>query len=151
MSRTVVCSLAILGLWSCLDRQVLIAAAATAQALDTKPTHTQLAIDIHDLFQHWVHSSEEEQAGSMVQVFRPAGSKKFPPSRFRMVYKFAPNGACEFYYLSPDDAHHFKPCNWTMNVSDKMILRISAKGKLISYRIVQLTGKILSLVPLERQ
>jgi len=147
MNRTVVCSLAILGLWSCLDRQALIAAAATAQALDTKSAHTHLAIDTHDLVQRWVHSSEEQQPGSTIQIFRPAASMKFPPSRFRMAYKFAANGTCEIYALSPDDAHHFKPCHWTIDGSDEPILRISANGKTILYTIVQLTGKILRLAP----
>jgi hypothetical protein len=149
MNGTVLRSFAILSLWSCLSTQALIAAPDTAQAAGTKSTGTRLDIDISDLFQHWVHSSEEEQPGGTVQVFRPAASMNFPPSRFRMAYKFAPNGGCEFYFLSPDDAHHFKPCHWTISASDKMILRISADGKSISYRIVQLTRKILRLTPLE--
>jgi hypothetical protein len=151
MHRTVLCSFAILSLWSCLSTQPVIAAPDTAQAAGTTSTRRPLDIDIHDLFQHWVHSSEEEQPGGKVQIFRPAASRTFPPSRFRMAYKFAPNGSCEFYFLSPDDAHRFKPCNWTISATDKMILQISANGTTTSYRIAQLTGKILRLVPLEPQ
>ncbi len=151
MNRPVLGSLAILSLWSCLCAQPLIAAPNTAQAPDLKPTRPSLDLAIQDLFQHWVHSSEEEPAGSTVQIFRPFRSKTFPPSRFRMAYKFASNGTCEFYVLSPDDAHHFQPCNWTMGMSDKPILRISAKGTMIAYRITQLSGKILRLVPLKPQ
>jgi hypothetical protein len=149
MNRTVLRSFAILSLWSCLSTQSLIAAPDTAQAAGTKSTGTRLDIDINDLFQHWVHSSEEEQPGGTVQIFRPAASLNFPPGRFRMAYKFAPNGGCEFYFLSPDDAHHFKPCNWTIGADDRMVLQISGNGKTISYRIAQLTGKILRLAPLE--
>ncbi|MEI7665010.1 MAG: hypothetical protein WCI65_03050 [Synechococcaceae cyanobacterium ELA263] len=141
--------MAILGLWSCLGRQALIAAPATAQVVDMKPAHTHLAMDSHDLVQHWVHAGEEEQPGSTMQIFRPAASRKFPPSRFRMAYKFAANGTCEIYVLSPDDAHHFKPCHWTIDDSDEPILRISANGTTIPYRIVQLTGQILRLAPFE--
>jgi phosphatidylserine decarboxylase len=65
-----------------------------------------------------------------------------------MAYKIAPNGDCEFYFLSPDDAHHFKPCTWTIG-DDKLILQISASGKSISYQIDQLTSKSLRLTPLE--
>jgi hypothetical protein len=151
MNRTVLRSFAILSLWSCLSTQPLIGALGTAQAAGTKSTGTPLVIDVNDLFQHWVHSSEEERPDETVRIYRPAASMKFPPSRHRMAYKFAPNGACEFYFLSPDDAHHFKPCNWTISARDKTILQISANGKTISYRIVQLTGKILRLTPLEPQ
>jgi hypothetical protein len=151
MNRAVLRSFAILSLWSGLTAQHLIAAPAMAQAPGTKPTGTPLAIDVNDLFQHWVHSSEEEQPGGTIRIFRPARSMKFPPSRFRMAYRFARNGSCEFYFLSPDDEHHFKPCNWTVSASDKMILQISANGKTTSYRIAQLSGQILRLTPMEPQ
>ncbi|MCP9846995.1 hypothetical protein KBY86_08880 [Synechococcus sp. Lug-A] len=150
MNRTVLRSFAILSLCSCLSTQALFAAPDTAQAAGKQTTGTHRQINIKNLFQHWVRSSEEEQPGGTVQIFRPAGSMNFPPSRFRMAYKFAPNGACEFYYLSPDDAHHFKPCTWTISASaDKLILQISANEKSTSYRIAQLTGKSLRLKPLE--
>ena len=148
MNRTVLRSFAILSLWSCLFTQALFAAPDTGQAAGTTTTGTRRQVDINDLFQHWVRSSEEEQPGGTVQIFRPAASMNFPPSRFRMAYKFAPKGGCEFYFLSPDDAHHFKPCTWTVS-ADKMILQISANGKSTSYRIVQLTGNSLRLTPLE--
>jgi hypothetical protein len=149
MNRTVLRSFAILSLWSCLSTHALIAAPDTAQAAGTKSTGTGLDIDVNAMFQHWVHSSEEEKPGETVQIFRPAASMNFPPSRFRMAYKFAPNGGCEFYFLSPDDAHHFRPCHWTISASDKLILHIGANGKSTSYGIVELTGKILRLAPLE--
>lgn len=151
MNRSVLSSFAILSLCLCLSTQALIAAPDAAQAAGTNSTMTRHDIDINDLLQHWVHSSEEEQPGATVQIFRPAASMNFPPSRFRMAYTFAPNGGCEFYFLSPDDAHRFKPCNWTISAGDKTILQISADGKTTSYRIAQLTGKILRLAPLEPQ
>jgi hypothetical protein len=118
----------ILSLWSCLFTPPRIAAPDAAQAAGTKSAATRPDIDINDLFQHWGHSGEEEPPGGTVQIFRPSASMKSPPSRFRMAYKFAPNGGCEFYVLSPDDGHHFTPCNWTIVVGDQMILQISAKG-----------------------
>jgi len=147
MNRILSRSLAILSLCSCLSTQTLFAAPDTAQAAGTQATGTRRRIDINNLFQHWVRSSEEEESGGTVQIFRPAESMKFPPSRFRMAYKFAPNGGCEFYYLSPDDGHHFKPCTWTIT-ADKLILQISADGQSTSYRIAQLTRQTLRLKPL---
>jgi hypothetical protein len=148
MNRTMLCSFAMLSLWSCLTTQVLFASPDTAQAAGTTTNGTRRQVDINDLFQHWVRSSEEEQPGVTVQIFRPATSMNFPPSRFRMAYKFAPNGSCEFYFLSPDDDHHFKPCAWTIS-DDRMILKITANRKSTSFRIAQLTGKSLRLKPLE--
>jgi hypothetical protein len=148
MNRTVLRSFVILSLWSCLSTQALFGAPDTAQASGAKPTGTRRQININDLFQHWVRSSEEEQPGGMIQVFRPVASMNFPPSRFRMAYKFAPKGGCQFYFLSPDDAHHFKPCTWKSS-ADNLILQISASGKLTAYRIAQLTGMSLRLTPLE--
>ena len=149
MNRTALRSFAILILWSCLSTQPLIAAPALAQEARTKPDKTPLAIDINDLFQHWVHSREEQQAGGTGQIFRPAASMHFPPSRFRMAYKFARNGGCEFYFLAPDDAHHFKACTWKLSTNDRTVLQISANGITTSYRIAELSGKILRLTPLQ--
>jgi len=149
MNRTLLRSFTILSLWSCLSTQALFAAPDTAQATGRKSTGTRHQMDSKDLFQHWVRSSEEEQPSGTVQIFRPAASINFPPSRFRMAYKFAPNGSCEFYFLSPDDAHHFKPCSWTIS-ADKLILQISANGKSTSFRIAQLNGESLRLAPLNR-
>jgi hypothetical protein len=147
MNRTLLGSFAILSIWSFLSTQALFAAPDTAQANGTKSTGAHRLIDIDYLFQHWIHSSEEEQPGGTVQIFRPAASMNFPPSRFRMAYKFASNGSCEFHFLSPDDAHHFKPCSWTIS-ANKLILQISANGISTAYRIAQLNGESLRLTPL---
>ena len=128
-SRAVAGSLAILGLWSCLF------------------AGPQIAGD--HLFQHWVRSYEEEQPGRAVQVFRPALSKQFPPSRFRMAYKFARNGKCEWYVLSPDDAHHFDACTWSVAAGDNTRLQIAEAGATSSFKIVELSGTLLRLEPLE--
>ena len=149
MNSTVLRSFVILSLWSSLSTPPRITAPDAAQAAGTKSAGTRLDIDLNDLFQHWVHSREEEPPGETVQIFRPSASRKFPPSRFRMAYKFTPNGGCEFYVLSPDDGHHFKPCNWTIVAGETLILQISANGQTTSYRIAHLTGKMLRLVPLE--
>ncbi len=66
-----------------------------------------------------------------------------------MAYKFAPGGDCEFYFLSPDDNHHFRACKWNVGASDRTILRIMENGKTASFRIVELSRTILRLRPLE--
>ena len=141
-------SFAILSLWSCLPTQALFAAPETAQASAAAATETRRQIDINDLFQHWVHSREEEERGATIQIFRPAASMDFPASRFRMAYKFARDGRCEFFFLAPNDGHHFKPCTWKIS-ADKLMLQISANRGSTSYRIAELNGKILRFTPLQ--
>ena len=64
-----------------------------------------------------------------------------------MAYKFTQNGACEFMFLSPSDAHHFKPGKWALDASDQTLLSITAEGTTQSYRIVELSKQILRLTP----
>jgi hypothetical protein len=149
VTRTVLRSIAILSLMSCLSPGPLIPSSAHAQGVVTKPNKASPVINMDDLLQHWVHSSEEDQSGEAVQTYRPAESVQFPPSRFRMAYKFASGGDCEFYFLSPDDNHHFRACHWNIWASDKTILRIVGDGKARSFEIVELSGKVLRLRPLE--
>jgi hypothetical protein len=149
-NRTALRSLvAILGLGSCLYLQSLTAAPAPAATVGTATA--PLAVDPGTLFQHWVRSTEEEQAGGTVQIFRPAGSREFPPRRFRMAYKFARDGSCEYYFLSPDDAHRFKPCRWTIGGSDGKTLQVSADGTTTTFRIIELSAKLLRLEPSDSQ
>jgi|GEM_PF-1909917 len=124
--------------------QIIVPVSGPAERLEPNKT----AIDIKDLCQHWVHSREEEQPGGKDQIFRPAASKAFPPRRFRMVYKFALNGACEFLFLAPNDAHHFKPGKWALDANDPTLLSITAEGTTQSFRIVELSKQILRLTPL---
>ena len=149
LTRTVLRSIAILGLISCLSPGPLIHSAAHAQAVLKEPNRASHAIDMADLLQYWVHSSEEDQSGEAVQTYRPAAAMQFPPSRFRMAYKFASGGDCEFYFLSPADDHHFRACEWNICASDKTTLRIIGDGQTTSFEIVELSGKVLRLRPLE--
>lgn len=105
-------------------------------------------VNIKDLFQHWVHSREEQKdLDPKEQIFRRATSRQFPPSRFRMAYKFSPNGECEWMFLDPADAHQFKPGKWEIDVTDGTLLKITADGKADSFRILELSKDLLRLVP----
>jgi hypothetical protein len=138
--RAVFYSLTLLSLCTYLSAKPLVAASETNKS--------PLGIDLNDLYQHWVHSSEEEKTGEKDQIFRPAESREFPPSRFRMAYKFARNGNCEWLFLSPDDAHHFKAGKWKIDASDKTLLQITTNETMKSYRIAELSKNLLRLTPL---
>jgi hypothetical protein len=59
MKRTLLSSFVILSFWSSLTAQALFAAPDIAQASGVNPPGTRRHIDISDLAQHWVRSSEE--------------------------------------------------------------------------------------------
>ncbi len=64
-------------------------------------------------YNYWVHSYEEQNGQKIPNIFRPKGSREFPPSRFRMEFGFDPNGQCNYKYLSPVDAHEMRDCVYT--------------------------------------
>ena len=96
-------------------------------------------INTEYLCQHWVHSFEEQKQTEKSQIYRTSDFKQFPPSRFRMQYIFYKNGDCEWYYLSPDDGHHFKRGRWRVDAHDKRVLQIIKDDTTESYRIIELT------------
>jgi len=125
-------------------------AASTAAVLEHSATNKPaVGIDVDILCQHWVHSTEEKSTAGKDEIFRPVGSRQFPPSRFRMAYKFTRNGDCEWFYLSPDDNHHFRPGRWMTDAVDKTLLKITANGRTNSYKVVELSKNILHITPLE--
>jgi len=71
------------------------------------------AVDNMNFYQHWVHAYEEQGGNKTPNIFRPAGSQPFPPSRFRMEFSFDPNGQCTYKELSPDDRHAMRRCVYT--------------------------------------
>ena len=83
--------------------------------------------DSTHFYQHWVNSYEEQTNGSV--VFRPTGSKEFPPSRFRMAYIFNLDGSCQYKHLSENDAHRMENCVYT-KVGNKVYI-YNDLGKLV--------------------
>src|SRR5712691_9668751 len=120
----------------------------TVNIMTSVSSKTLTGINTEYLCQHWVHSHEEEQKNKN-QIYRPKDFKEFPASRFRMQYIFYKNGDCEWYYLAPDDAHHFKPGKWKVDPNDKSILHIIKGETTESYRVTELKKDILRLARIE--
>ena len=118
-------------------------------ALGSAPSQKSLLINLEYLCKQWVHSSEEQKPTDKAQLYRPSDFKHFPPSRGRMKYIFYKNGDCEWYFFSPDDAHHFKPGKWQIDPNDKRILRITKGDATESYRVLELTKDILRIALIE--
>jgi hypothetical protein len=94
-----------------------------------------------------MRSTEEEGAGDDVQVFRPANSRTFPPSRFRMIYEFQRNGECAWLALAPDDAHQMRRGAWSFDPVDPSVIRIVRDNTTDRFLIVELTKQVLKLKP----
>ena len=94
----------------------------------------------------WRQSNEEEKQESKVRIFRTDDSKVFPPSRFRMAYKFMKDGQCEWYYLSPDDNHRFKQGKWSIDAKDKSIITITTDNGAMVYKIITATNCLMELM-----
>jgi len=74
-----------------------------------------------NFYQHWVHSYEEQNGQKTPNIFRPIGSRTFPPSRFRMEFAFDKSGQCKYKFLSPVDAHEMRDCVFT-KIGNKVYL-----------------------------
>lgn len=127
---------------------LLAALALPACSLYPEASVPSAEVDVELLAQHWVHSREEERPESGGQIYRPAGFRQFPPSWFRMQYVFHEEGACEWLYLAPNDAHHFRPGTWWFDRDEEDVLHIAEGDRTVSYRIVELTPDLLRLIQL---
>ncbi len=111
--------------------------------------HTEVVLQQEYLTQHWVHSREEAAADSKVEVFRPTDYKEFPPSRFRKQYIFNEGGDCLWYYLAPNDGHHFRPGTWAFDTDEADLLYIQEGDQRVIYRVVELTEELLRMMRVE--
>lgn len=97
-----------------------------------------------NFYQHWVHSYEEQGGAKTPLIFRPAGSRQFPASRFRMEFGFDPNGQCNYKYLSPSDRHEMRPCIYT-KIGKKIYIYDDAGALLphLSFTLLEPAGQDL--------
>ncbi len=79
------------------------------------------AVANNNFYQHWVHAYEEQNGQKTPNIFRPKGSREFPPSRFRMEFAFDKTGQCNYKFLSPVDAHEMRNCVYT-KIGNKVYL-----------------------------
>ena len=133
--RLLVCSSSLMGL-------LAIILLFSEGGLGSGRTLSSFQVDL--LAQHWVHSREEDPSLD-IHVYRPDGFKQFPPSRFRMRYIFKKNGECEWFYLAPNDQHHFRLGSWRVDHSTNSVLIIVKANITESFRVVELNEDRLVL------
>jgi hypothetical protein len=70
-----------------------------------------MPIDQHQLTGHWVHSYEDDEAGTL--VFRPS-DYDFPPARGRNAYDLRPDGSYVAAGIGPTDAPQHSRGKWKL-------------------------------------
>ena len=105
-------------------------------------------INLKQLTQSWVHSVEEQKPDDNIQIYRPRNTKEFPPSRFRMKYIFSVDQKCHWYYLAPNDGHHFREGTWKFRDDATNIIDIQQGNATVSYQIIELTQDVLCMLPI---
>lgn len=106
---------------------------------------TSSDINLEEINKHWKHSYEEESEESDIKIYRPHNYKEFPASRGRMQYIFKEGGDCEWYYLAPDDGHHFRSGKWQIDSEDPEVLILEQGEDLLKYRIMELNKEVLRI------
>lgn len=102
--------------------------------------------DAH-LYQAWTHAFEEqENANSDRLIFRPSNAQTFAPARFRASYEFKADGSCEYLFLHPADAHHFKTGSFIYDQRTSVLeVRDENDDVYAVYRLVELGSDLLVL------
>jgi hypothetical protein len=111
----------------------------------TSPPGT--GMDWNDLYQHWTHSYEEQQdPNGPERIYRPAGSREFPPNFYRHQYIFRENGEAEWLWPSPADAHEMRATTWRIDPQRADVIHIQEGDNLVSYRVLDLSRDRLVLL-----
>jgi len=110
---------------------------------------TALGVDT-SLFQEWTHAREEQADANATQmIFRLSDSQTFAATRYRQSYIFNADGSCEYLYLDPADAHHFRTGSFSFDSEDKILTIYDGSDDLYdSFKVVELSSDKLVL---ERQ
>ena len=120
---------------------IVLASVILLSSCGKKPASNKVTM----LEKSWTQSSEEKTSDE-IEIYRPSNYKDFPPSRYRQIFNFKDNNACEYLVLSENDAHFMETGNWEYDDITKTI-KISNSDSIMIYEfeIVELTTMILKL------
>jgi len=99
-------------------------------------------IDESSLLGCWTNSYEES-ASSTNEIYRPCEYKKFPPSRFRFSMALSEGGVCQYFQLSPNDAHGMMDGTWTLDAANGTLTIFDGEGNTHTVLIVNSLEKDL--------
>ncbi|MFK8101094.1 MAG: hypothetical protein AB8G15_01165 [Saprospiraceae bacterium] len=95
------------------------------------------------LFQHWVHSYEDETG--VGKVYRPSGYD-FPRSRGRHGFQLKANGDCKEYAIAPTDGTLLRAAKWRYEGQDIIEIKYPEdKANPLRYQILSVTDTMLTI------
>lgn len=95
-----------------------------------------------NLYQHWVHSHEEDQEG--IRVFRPA-NYNFPASRGREGFKIDKEGAFTHYQIGPNDVPKTQESKWEAKENVLVVTTTDKEEPTLQLQIVEVSQDILKI------
>lgn len=96
------------------------------------------------LNQTWVHAFEEDNKRTL--IWRRAGSRAFPATRFRRTLSLYQGGQCQFLSLEPNNAHQLKTCRWRFDPTSNQLTIRETSGQIAGhYELNSLTQDLLSI------
>ncbi|ELS01737.1 hypothetical protein Xen7305DRAFT_00014420 [Xenococcus sp. PCC 7305] len=97
-----------------------------------------------DIYQHWVHSYEED--GNGMQVYRPE-DYDFPPSRGRGGFELKENKQFILYTIGPTDRPQALLGNWRIIDSNKLKVYFESKAdQSFNLEIVEIDKQYLKII-----
>ncbi|MBX2968225.1 MAG: hypothetical protein KF803_02555 [Cyclobacteriaceae bacterium] len=97
--------------------------------------------DKTELYEHWIHSYEEDDAANQLVTYRPA-SYEFPPARGRTGFEIKPDGILINYPIAPFDGNLRIIQSWKLENNRLIFI---GKDEIIQYEIIQLSKEKLVL------
>ncbi len=97
-------------------------------------------------FANWVSSYEENDPAKPEQIYRTAGSKEFPMSRFRPSFEFMKDGKCKWLKLEPNDMQSMADATWSYSKRKQILSITDSQGKLVyKFKLNSIDGQVLKM------
>lgn len=103
---------------------------------------TSVGQDTTYLYQHWIHSYEEDEKDKSITTYRPK-AYPFPPARGREGFEFQKNGVFMWYPIAPGDGNSVIKETWEFK--DGQII-IRGKDRIVRYKIISLAKDKLMII-----
>ena len=101
---------------------------------NNKSPSTKAVQDTTYLYQHWIHSYEEDEKDKTITTYRPKGYP-FPPARGREGFEFQKNGVFMWYPIAAGDGNSEIKESWELK-DGQLIIR--GKDRVVKYKIISL-------------
>lgn len=90
--------------------------------------------------------SYEEKISEEIEIYRPSDYKDFSLSRYRQIFIFYDNNACDYRVLAANDGHYMLSGSWDFNNQTNIITIYNSELEVLyEWELVELKDKILKM------